>query len=209
MSIAVFSSMMRLGLAIAALVLALATWIVVRRGRPRVGAILGIGTLAAGGALVGEALIALTVRLAAPSTASFNEYRWVFLSPYGRWGLYIGMAAVGLIVALSWRASRGSSAWRRAILVGLRGAAATAAMVVFLEPAIELRQVALEPASRSRSCATEAARSARVRSICSRWSSVSIVARAAPASTRSPSAARSSRIRPPTSEAACTSVVST
>ncbi len=145
MSIALFSSMVRLVLAIATVVLALATWLVVRNGRPRVGAILGIGTLAAAGALVGEALIALTVRLAAPATATFNEYRWVFLSPYGRWGLYIGMAAVGLIVALSWRASRGSSAWRRAILVGLRGAAATAAMVVFLEPAVELRQVAREP----------------------------------------------------------------
>lgn len=145
MSISLFSSTMRIALAIAAVVLALATWIMVRRGRSRAGAALGIATLAAIGALAGEALIALTVRLAAPATASFNEYRWVFLSPYGRWGLYIGMAAVGVIVALSWRASRGSSAWRRAILVGLRGAAATAAMVVFLEPAVELRQVAREP----------------------------------------------------------------
>jgi uncharacterized membrane protein len=145
MSIALFSSQLRLALAIAAVVLGLATWVVVRRGHSRIGAVLGISTLAAAGALAGEALIALTVRLAAPATASFNEYRWVFLSPYGRWGLYIGMAAVGLIVALSWRASRGSSAWRRAILVGLRGAAATAAMVVFLEPAVELRQVAREP----------------------------------------------------------------
>jgi hypothetical protein len=145
MSIALFSSTMRIALAIAALVLALATWLVVRRGHARAGAVLGIGTLAAVGALAGEGLIALTVRLAAPAAASFNEYRWVFLSPYGRWGLYIGLTAVGAIVALSWRASRGSSAWRRAVLVGLRGAAATAAMVVFLEPAVELRQVAREP----------------------------------------------------------------
>ncbi len=145
MSIALFSSMIRYGLAAAAIILGLATWLAVRNGRTRAGAILGIGTLAAIGALVGEGLIALTVRLAAPGAADFNQYRWVFLSPYGRWGLYIGLGAVAAIVALSWRASRGSSAWRRAILVGLRGAAATAAMIVFLEPAVELRQVAREP----------------------------------------------------------------
>jgi uncharacterized membrane protein len=145
MSIALFSSTMRVCLAVLAIILALATLVVVRRGHSRAGAVLGIGTLAAGGALAGEGLIALTVRLAAPGAADFNQYRWVFLSPYGRWGLYIGLIAVGLIVALSWRASRGSSAWRRAVLVGLRGAAATAAMIVFLEPAVELRQVAREP----------------------------------------------------------------
>jgi uncharacterized membrane protein len=145
MSIALFSMSTRLALAIATVVLALAAWIAVRRGRARAGAILGIAALAAGGTLAGEALIALTVRLAAPKAASFNQYRWVFLSPYGRWGLWIGSLAVAAIVVLSWRASRGSSAWRRVILVGLRGAAATAAMIVFLEPAVELRQVAREP----------------------------------------------------------------
>src|SRR5690348_12675115 len=145
MSIALFSSTIRYGLAGAAVVLGLLTWLAVRSGRTRAGAMLGIGTLAAAGALAGEGLIALAVRIAAPGTASFNQYRWVFLSPYGRWGLYIGCVAVAAIVVLSWRASRGSSAWRRAILVGLRGAAATAAMIVFLEPAVELRQVAREP----------------------------------------------------------------
>lgn len=145
MSIALFSTTLRYGLAIAAVVLGLATLLAVRRGHARAGAMLGIATLAAIGALAGEALIALTVRLAAPGASDFNEYRWVFLSPYGRWGLYIGLAVVGTIVVLSWRASRGSSAWRRALLVGLRGAAAVAAMVVFLEPAVELRQVAREP----------------------------------------------------------------
>ena len=145
MNIVLFSMTVRIAIAIAAVVLALATLVAVRRGQTRAGAVLGVGALAAIGALAGEGLVALTVKLAAPATADFNEYRWVFLSPYGRWGLYIGMVAVAAIVALSWRASRGSSAWRRAILVGLRGAAATAAMVVFLEPAVELRQVAREP----------------------------------------------------------------
>jgi uncharacterized membrane protein len=145
MNIVLFSMSSRIAIAIAAVVLVLATLIAVRSGRSRIGAVLGVGALAAIGALVGEGLVALTVRLAAPATADFNEYRWVFLSPYGRWGLYIGVIAVAAIVALSWRSSRGASAWRRATLIGLRGAAAVAAMVVFLEPAVELRQVAREP----------------------------------------------------------------
>ena len=124
MNIVLFSMSARIAIAIAAVVLGLATLIAVKRGRARFGAIVGIGVLAAIGALAGEGLVALTVKLAAPAATDFNEYRWVFLSPYGRWGLYIGLGAVGAIVALSWRASRGSSAWRRAILVALRGAAA-------------------------------------------------------------------------------------
>ena len=145
MNIVLFSMTVRIAIAIAAVVLALATLVAVRRGRTRAGAILGVGALAAVGALAGEGLVALTVKLAAPATADFNEYRWVFLSPYGRWGLYVGVLVVAAIVVLSWRASRGASVWRRAILIGLRGGAAVAAMVVFLEPAVELRQVAREP----------------------------------------------------------------
>lgn len=145
MNIALFSMNVRIAVAIAAAVLLVATLIAVRRGHGRAGAVLGVGALAAIGALAGEGLVALTVRLAAPAATDFNEYRWVFLSPYGRWGLYIGLAAVAAIVALSWRASTGASVWRRVTLVSLRGAAAVAAMVVFLEPAVELRQVAREP----------------------------------------------------------------
>jgi uncharacterized membrane protein len=69
----------------------------------------------------------------------------VFLSPWGRLGLWLGTAAVIAIAGLSWRASRGASAWRRALLIGLRGAAAVTALILFLEPAVELRQVAREP----------------------------------------------------------------
>ena len=145
MSIALFSTTVRIALAIAGVLLVLATIIAVKRGRSRIGAALGVGALGAVGALAGEALVALTVRLAAPGASDFNEYRWVFLSPWGRLGLYLGASAVVAIVALSWRASRGAPAWRRATMIGLRGAAAFGAMVVFLEPAVELRQVAREP----------------------------------------------------------------
>jgi len=145
MNIVLFSSTMRYALALVGALLLIATIVAVKRGRGRAGTVLGVGALAALGALAGEALVALTVRIAAPGAADFNEYRWVFLSPYGRWGLYIGLVIVGAIVALAWRASRGASTWRRATLIGLRGAAAVGAMVVLLEPAVELRQVAREP----------------------------------------------------------------
>ncbi|MBV8755982.1 MAG: hypothetical protein JO257_01825 [Deltaproteobacteria bacterium] len=142
MNIHLFSMTMRWILVGAAVVLVALT--VVGRGR-RLAPLFAVGAVAAVGALAGEGLIALTVRLAAPGQADFNEYRWVFLSPWGRFGLYLGGSAVAGIVLLAWRASRGASPWRRATMIGLRGGAAVAAMVVFLEPAVELRQVAREP----------------------------------------------------------------
>ncbi len=145
MSIALFSPVVRYGLLIAAALLALLTVLVVRAGRGRLGAALGVAALLAGGAVAGEGLVALTVRLAAPGASEFNEYRWVFLSPWGRVGLALGGLAVLAIVGLAWRASRNAPAWRRALMIGLRAGAAVVALVVFLEPAVELRQVAREP----------------------------------------------------------------
>src|SRR5690348_16886754 len=113
MNIVLFSSTMRYALAIAGALLLVATIASVKRGRGRLGTMLGVGALGALGALAGEALVALTVRIAAPGTADFNEYRWVFLSPYGRWGFYVGLVVVSGIVVLAWRASRGISVWRR------------------------------------------------------------------------------------------------
>jgi uncharacterized membrane protein len=144
-NIVLFSSLVRYALAGIAIAMLVATVVAVRRGRGGVGATLGVVALLAGGALAAEALVALTVKLAAPRAADFNEYRWVMLAPWGRLGLALGGAAVIAIVLLSWRASRGASAWRRATMVGLRAGAAVAAAVVFLEPAVELRQVAREP----------------------------------------------------------------
>ena len=145
MSIALFSPVVRYGLLIAAALLALLTVLVVRAGRGRLGAALGVAALLAGGAVAGEGLVALTVRLAAPGASEFNEYRWVFLSPWGRVGLALGGLAVLAIVGLAWRASRNAPAWRRALMIGLRAGSAVVALVVFLEPAVELRQVAREP----------------------------------------------------------------
>lgn len=100
----------------------------------------------AGAVLLVERLVALVVSLSAPADADFNEFRWVLLAPWGRVGLVIGMAVVVAIVVLSLYGSRRiASPWRRAAMVGLRTAAAATALVLFLEPAIELRQVAREP----------------------------------------------------------------
>ncbi len=145
MNIVLFSTLMRVSLAAAAVLLIIATVVAVRRGYGGLGALLGVAALLSGGALAAEALVALTVRLAAPGATDFNEYRWVFLAPWGRVGLALGGAAVAGIIALSWRASRGANAWRRAMMIGLRAGAAVTALVVFLEPAVELRQVAREP----------------------------------------------------------------
>ena len=145
MNIVLFSELVRYALAGIAIVMLVATVLAVRRGRGGLGAALGVVALLSGGALVAEALVALTVKLAAPSAADFNEYRWVMLAPWGRVGLALGGVAVIAIVALSWRATRGAPAWRRATMIGLRAGAAVAAAVVFLEPAVELRQVAREP----------------------------------------------------------------
>jgi uncharacterized membrane protein len=144
-NIVLFSELVRYALAGVAVAMLVATVIAVRRGRGGLGAALGVVTLLSGGALAAEALVALTVRLAAPRATDFNEYRWVMLAPWGRLGLALGGVAVIAIVALSWRASRGAPAWRRATMIGLRAGAAVAAAVVFLEPAVELRQVAREP----------------------------------------------------------------
>ncbi len=145
MSIALFSPLVRYGLLGAAALLALLTVLVVRAGRGRLGAALGVAALLAGGAVAGEGLVALTVRLAAPGASEFNEYRWVFLSPWVRMGLALVGLAVLAIVGLAWRASRNAPAWRRALMLGWRAGAAVVALVVFLEPAVELRQVAREP----------------------------------------------------------------
>ncbi|MCX5742079.1 MAG: glutamine amidotransferase [Proteobacteria bacterium] len=145
MSIALFGTVARYLVIVLALVLGGATVIAVRQGRGRLGALLGLGGLLAIGALVAEALVALTVKLAAPGASDFNEYRWVMLAPWGRLGLALGGAIVIAIVALAWRASRNAAPWRRAMLIGLRAGAAVAALVMFLEPAVELRNVAREP----------------------------------------------------------------
>ncbi len=118
----------------------------IRRARINwtVGAVSVAATAAA--LLAAEQVASWIVALSAPAEVDYNDYRWVLLSPWGKIGLAVG-AAVGVgVIALSWLATaRIASPWRRATVVGLRGAAAAVALVVFVEPAVELRQVAREP----------------------------------------------------------------
>jgi uncharacterized membrane protein len=131
-----------IGLAVAAAAVGLA---LAGRPWPRVRTLAWCALFAALGLLAAEGLVAAAVRWSAPRAADFNEHRWVLLAPWRRPGLALGGLTVIAIALLGWRASRGAAPLRRAALVSLRAGAAVAALVVFLEPAIELRQVAREP----------------------------------------------------------------
>ncbi len=145
MNVALFSTLTRFGLALAAVMFVmLAVWLF-RRRRPVRGAAAGVLALGMVGALAGEGMVAIAVHFGAPSGVDFNEHRWVMLAPWGRFTLLLGGVATVAIVALSWRATRTAIGWHRAAIVGLRSGAAVAAFVMFIEPAIELRQVAREP----------------------------------------------------------------
>ncbi|CAN5898378.1 hypothetical protein BH11MYX2_BH11MYX2_10690 [soil metagenome] len=145
MNIVLFPELVRYALVAAVFLLGVTTVVVVKRGKGGLGGVTASLAFMALGALIAELLVGLTVRLASRGSSDFNEYRWVMLAPWGRIGLSLGGAAVIAIVVLAWRASRGATAWRRATMIGLRAGAAVCALVVFLEPAVELRQVAREP----------------------------------------------------------------
>lgn len=97
-------------------------------------------------ALVTERVVALLVGWAAPADVQFNEWRWVMMAPWGRTGIWLGVALAAATIALAVRGSaRERRPWRRALLVMLRAGGAAAALVLFLEPALELRHVTREP----------------------------------------------------------------
>src|SRR5688500_9228277 len=94
MTIELIDGTVRAGLALAtvlAIIVAFGLW--QRGARTPVTVLLCLAGLT-GGALAVEALVALTVRIAAPRTAEFNEFRWVLLAPWRHRGLWLGGAAV-------------------------------------------------------------------------------------------------------------------
>jgi uncharacterized membrane protein len=153
--IALFTANARLVAALATAVLLVSAFYLRRlRARRRVpspalealaiaSSLLGLGGVLA---LGGEQLVALAVRSAAPAGSSFNEWRWVLGAPWGRFGILAGFAVVALTLVFSYRGTaRERPLWRRALLVALRAGACAAALVLFLEPALELRHVTREP----------------------------------------------------------------
>jgi uncharacterized membrane protein len=147
MLIELFSQSHRIGLGVAAGVLALVAGILAWRRAPAGWTVAATAASAVCLFFLGlEPIIAWLVSVSAPDAADFNEYRWVLLAPWGRAGIALGLVCVLGVLVLSWLSARRiPSPWRRAVLVALRAAAATCALILFLEPAIELRQVAREP----------------------------------------------------------------
>jgi uncharacterized membrane protein len=85
-------------------------------------------------------------RLLGIEPAAYNDWHLVWLAPWGR----IGMAVAGLVAALtlywSWRGYRREPkpVWR-VLLMALRTVAVAAALILFFEPAVELRHVTRQP----------------------------------------------------------------
>jgi len=74
---------------------------------------------------------------------SFNAWRLASLSPWPRWVLVLAALAAAGAVLLAWRGLRGESRpGRKAALLALRLAAATAALFLVAEPAVRLLQTA-------------------------------------------------------------------
>jgi uncharacterized membrane protein len=114
--------------------------------RQRIAALVAIAAGLLGLTLIVEALTQTLVLSAAPSSVDFNQYRWIFLSPWGRRALILGALAGMATVVLTAMATRHiHSPWRWSLIVSLRAAAVMTALVLFVQPAIELRQVAREP----------------------------------------------------------------
>ncbi len=147
MLVSLLSGPWRIGLLAAlggfALVAALSRW---RRGPTGLTVATASAALVLALALVGERLVAWNVSSSVPPGDAFNEWRWVLSAPWGRAGIIAGIAVAAATVLLSFFGTRRETRpGRRALLVSLRAGACGAALILFLEPALELRHVTREP----------------------------------------------------------------
>ncbi len=146
MNIVLFTTPIRVALAVAAVLLIAATIIAVKRGRGGLGALLGVAALLSGrrarGRGAGRADRPARRARRPPtstSTAGCSSRRGA--------GSASRSAPPRSPASSRWPGARpgAPNAWRRATMIGLRAGAAVTALVMFLEPAVELRQVAREP----------------------------------------------------------------
>ena len=76
----------------------------------------------------------------------FNEWRFALQAPWGRFGVMLAFTVAAVIVLLAILATRDErTPWRRVLLVALRAGAVAAALVLFLQPAIQLENVTRLP----------------------------------------------------------------
>ncbi|GAB4512977.1 MAG: hypothetical protein Tsb0020_31100 [Haliangiales bacterium] len=145
MSFVLFSAVERVAIIAGAVGFAGLATALGRRGS-RVAVPLALAAAVLAGLALCELAVALALDAAGPDVSAFNEHRWVLLSPWGRGGLILGVLGAVSAVVLGWRTSASArTPLERAVLVSLRAAAAAAALTLFLQPAVELRQVAREP----------------------------------------------------------------
>ena len=146
MELELFDRGVRLVLAGVAVTAALACGIAWRRravGPVAVGVALGGLALLA---LVAEQLLARAIAATLPTETAWNDWRWVLESPWSRSARAAGIAAAAAVLLLALRdTARERRPVRRATLLLLRGGACCGALVLFLAPALEVRQVAREP----------------------------------------------------------------
>jgi hypothetical protein len=77
---------------------------------------------------------------------TFDEQHFVLLSPWGRAAAVLALVAAAVVLALAWRALRHEPRWtRRWLLLGLRGGAVVAALVLFFQPALRQENVTRLP----------------------------------------------------------------
>jgi uncharacterized membrane protein len=147
MNAALLASETRIALAALAAVALLSVLVLRRRpaAAPAVaGLLIAASVLAAAAAL--DSVMSWWIAWRTPARAEFDELRWLIGGPWGPLGSALAIAVAAAVAALAWIGTRRVTApGHRAALVGLRVAATAAALCLFFQPAVELRQVTREP----------------------------------------------------------------
>ncbi|MCS6914136.1 MAG: hypothetical protein RMK29_13170 [Myxococcales bacterium] len=80
-----------------------------------------------------------------PDPLSWNEWHLTLLSPWGWPGRVMAFLSALLVLILAWRALRRDTRPRRYVLLSLRALGLAAALTLFLQPALQLRNVTRLP----------------------------------------------------------------